>query len=88
VLPLFSSDQRFNADAVTRSGAGRTVGDATGDASLPDPFALAAAVPEALSALLDVPTYVEAARSLAAKIAELPSPADSARLFESLAAGS
>jgi hypothetical protein len=79
------------ADAVARAGAGRVVGDTTGNASLPGPFALAAATPDALSAILGTGTgtgtYAEAARSLAAKIAELPPPSASAPLFESLVAG-
>ena len=88
VLPLFAADQRLNADAVARSGIGRVVGDTSGDAALPDPADLAdlaAATAEALAAVLDDPAYAEAARSLAAAVADLPSPASCASLLESLA---
>lgn len=77
VLPLFTSDQRLNADHVEAVGAGIAVrGGPAGVAELP----------RAIAAALEDPRYRIAARSVAAEIAGLPPVAEVVRLLDDLAA--
>jgi hypothetical protein len=85
VLPLFALDQHHNAAAVARAGAGIAVDGFVEGTALPDPLVLAAAVPDALAALLAEPSYTTAARGLADEMAALPAPAAAVGLFEDLA---
>lgn len=84
VLPLFAVDQHANAAAVVRAGAGRSVDGFTPGASLPDPMALAAGVPDALTAVLVEPAYRERALAVADEIAALPAPSSCVALLEDL----
>jgi UDP:flavonoid glycosyltransferase YjiC (YdhE family) len=85
VLPLFALDQHHNAAAVARAGAGIAVDGFVAGTALPDPLVLAAAVPDALAALLAEPSYETAARGLADEMATLPAPSAAVGLFEELA---
>ena len=86
VLPLFAVDQRQNAMAVERSGAGLWIDGLAPGAGLPDPAILAAGLPDALTAVLREPTYRERARVVADEMAALPAPSAAVELFEDLAA--
>jgi UDP:flavonoid glycosyltransferase YjiC (YdhE family) len=85
VLPLFALDQHHNAAAVARAGAGVAVDGFVEGVALPDPLVLAAAVPDALAAVLTEASYAVAARGLADEMAALPAPAAAVGLFEDLA---
>ena len=78
-LPLLAlphaADQFDNADAARRAGAGLTL--------LPDEVSVDA-VREAVSDLLAAPSYRDAAQAIAAEIAAMPPPAETAGKIEEL----
>ncbi len=88
VLPLFAADQRVNAVAVARAGAGRWIDGLAPGAGLPDPAVLAAGLPDAVTAVVAEPAYRDRARAVAEEMAALPAPAAAVALFEDLAAAS
>jgi hypothetical protein len=67
VVPLFSSDQHFNAAAVARSGAGVALPGGMGD-----PYAIVGGLGDAVTALLADDAARAAARRVADEIAALP----------------
>ena len=89
VLPLFSSDQWANAEAVVRAGAGVAVGGAPGARpvlGVPDPGTygdLAGAV----ARVLDDPGYRREARRVADAIRSLPPVETAVTLLEGIAEG-
>jgi hypothetical protein len=85
VLPLFAVDQRQNAVAVARTGAGRWIDGLAAGAGLPDPAVLAAGLPDALTAVLTEPAYRARARAVADEMASLPAPSAAVALLEDLA---
>ena len=78
VLPLFSSDQRLNAEAVAAAGAGLHVEGGP---------AAVAALPGAVARLLADPSCASAARAVAAEMAALPPVEEAVAQLERLAAG-
>ena len=75
VVPLFTFDQRVNAEHVAAVGAGIAVEMGPGSVAR-----AAAEVPR----LLQDPSYAEQARAVAAAIAALPHPSDAVPLLEGL----
>jgi MGT family glycosyltransferase len=70
------ADQFLNAEAVARAGAGLAIQPSEVDAT---------AVAKATRQLLDVPSFLRAARTVADEIAAMPSPDDVATVLETLA---
>jgi UDP:flavonoid glycosyltransferase YjiC (YdhE family) len=85
VLPLFAVDQRQNAVAVARTGAGRWIDGLAPGAGLPDPAVLTAGLPDAVTAVVTEPAYGERARAVADEMASLPAPSAAVALLEGLA---
>jgi UDP:flavonoid glycosyltransferase YjiC (YdhE family) len=86
VLPLFSLDQWFNAEAVARAGVGVAL-DAERETrravDLPDAHTLAALAP-AVERILAEPAYRSAAEGVAAEIRALPPVDDAPAALEAL----
>jgi MGT family glycosyltransferase len=76
VVPLFALDQRINADHVAAVGAGVSL------AGGPDAFG---SLPDAVAALIDGPSYRQAARGVADEMAALTPLADIVKVVEALA---
>jgi UDP:flavonoid glycosyltransferase YjiC (YdhE family) len=77
VLPLFSSDQFVNAEQIEAVGVGLQL--LGGVDALPE-------VPALVRRLLDEPSYAEAARRVAAEMADLPDVTTTVGVLEELAA--
>jgi UDP:flavonoid glycosyltransferase YjiC (YdhE family) len=77
-MPLFSLDQRLNAEHVEVAGAGLTLWRGAEDVGR---------IPEAVRTLLAGTSHREAAREVAAQIAQLPPVAQMVPVLEEVAAG-
>lgn len=78
IMPLFSLDQRLNAERVEAVGAGLTLPRGAQDVGL---------IPQALSTLLTETSHREAAQTVAAEIALLPPVTQMMTMLERIAAG-
>lgn len=78
IMPLFSLDQRLNADHVEAVGAGLALRSGPDDVTR---------IPAAVRALLAGTSHREAAQEVAAQIAKLPLVADMVPVLETIAAG-
>jgi UDP:flavonoid glycosyltransferase YjiC (YdhE family) len=78
IMPLFSLDQRLNADHVEAVGAGLALRSGPDDVSR---------IPAAVRVLLAGTSYRDAARQVASQIAKLPPVTDMVPVLETIAAG-
>jgi UDP:flavonoid glycosyltransferase YjiC (YdhE family) len=88
ILPLFSSDQWANGEAVARAGAGITIGDDRGARNVLDlPAAeTIGGLASAVSSVVDDPRYQREAGRIADAMSALPSIDESVQLLERIAA--
>jgi len=89
VLPLFSSDQWGNGEAVARAGAGITVADDAGERKaleLPERSTVAE-LAGAVTSVLEQPTFRRGAARVADAIRALPPVDESVRFIEEVAGG-
>ena len=88
ILPLFSSDQWANGEAVARAGAGITIGDDRGARNVLDlPGAeTIRGLAGAVSSVVDDPTYRREAGRIADAMSALPPVGESVQLLEGIAA--
>jgi len=89
VLPLFSSDQWGNGEAVARAGAGITIADDAGERKaleLPERSTVAE-LAGAVTSVLEQPTFRRGAARVADAIRALPPVDESVRFIEEVAGG-
>jgi UDP:flavonoid glycosyltransferase YjiC (YdhE family) len=88
ILPLFSSDQWSNGEAVVRAGAGITIADDRGARNVLDlPRAeTIGGLATAVSSVVDDPTYRREAGRIADAMSALPPVDESVQLLEGIAA--